>query len=331
MKKDFTWDYKDAYEWMKRSPENHDPLIVTVAINGGVQGKESNSALPETPREIAASAYDAYNAGASAIHIHGRDPQCLYNCTGDWRVYYEINQLVREKCPDIIINNTTGGGMNTTMEERYRCLDARPELASLNMGPEMCKFDMPSRPASLLHPHNGYAYDGCTPYTYGILTKLAAVMKEKGIKPEMEVYHSGQYWVSRELIKLGLIEPPYLFQFVTGYQTSPFPTPQNLIDLVRDLPKGALFSTIGVGKYQWVMTTLGIILGGHVRVGLEDNLYMKRGQKIISNAEAVEKIVRIARELGREIATPVQARELMGLSGTPSAYKEPAENIVWPA
>ncbi len=331
MSKEYAWDYTNAYEWMKRTPGNHDPLIVTVAINGGVQGKESNSALPETPSEIADSAYDAYNAGASVIHIHGRDPECLYKCTDDWRVYYEINKLVREKCPDIIINNTTGGDMNITMEARYRCLDAKPELASLNMGPEMVKFSMPPRQAPLPHPHDGIYYDSCTPYTYGILAKLATVMKEKGIKPEMEVYHPGQYWVSQELIKQGLIEPPYLFQFVMGYQTSSFPTPQNLIDLVRDMPNGSVFSTIGIGKYQWAMTTMGIILGGNVRVGLEDNLYMKRGQRIKNNAEAVEKIVRIARELGREIATPAQAREMLGVSPKPSVYPEKAADIHWPS
>jgi 3-keto-5-aminohexanoate cleavage enzyme len=322
MAKDYSWDYKDTYEWCKRAPEGHYPLVITVAINGGIQGKESNGALPETPEEIAQSAYEAYNAGASVIHIHGRDPDRLYDCTGEYGVYREINSRVREKCPGIIINNTTGGGPTTTMEQRYRCLEARPELASLNMGPDMSKFRIGARKPPLPHPREAMVFDECIPFTYGIIAKLAAVMKEKGIKPEMEMYHAGQYWVSQDLIEQGLIEPPYIFQFVMGYQTSPYPTPQNLLDMVRDLPKGSVFSVIGIGKYQWYMTTMGIILGGNVRVGLEDNVYLKRGRKLASNAEAVGKVVRIARELGREIATPAQAREILGVSPVPSSYEK---------
>jgi len=319
VKKDYTWNYSDVYQWMDKV-NKFDPLIITVAVNGGVQGKEANEAIPEKPEEIAQSTCAAYNAGASCVHIHGRDPQSLYNCTGNWQVYREINRKVRELCPDIIINNTTGGGPTTTMEERYQCLDAGPELASLNMGPDMSKFKVNPRPAPLEHPHDGFLIDTCIPFTYGIIEKLARVMKEKGIKPEMEIYQPGQFWVSQELIRQGLVEPPYLFQFVMGAQTSIYPIPANLINLIRELPAGSFFSTIGIGKFQWSMVAMSIILGGNVRVGLEDNIYAKRGEKMTSNAEAVEKIVRIARELGREVATPVQARQMMGLSPRPSQY-----------
>lgn len=319
MNKDFSWDYNSSYEWMSRV-NKMDPLIITVAANGGIQGKEVNEGIPEEPDEIAQSTYDAYNAGAGAVHIHGRDPNCLYNCTGDYEVYLEINSKVRAKCPDILINNTTGGGPTTTMEQRYRCLDAMPELASLNMGPDMSKYVIASRPSPHKHPHDGFTYDECIPFSYGIIEKLAREMKKRGIKPEMEIYQPGQYWVSEDLIKQGLVEPPYYFQFVMGAQTSIYPTPANLIKMVQELPKGSIFSTIGIGKFQWALCTLSIILGGHVRIGLEDNIYLKRGVKLKSNAEAVERIVRIARELGREIATPAQAREILGLSSQPSKY-----------
>jgi len=139
LKTNYSWPYLNSYQWMDKV-NKMDPLIITVAINGGIQGKEAHEAIPETPEEIAQSGYEAYNAGASIINIHGRDPKCLNQATGDPEVYRDINRRVREKCPDIIINNTTGGGPNTTMEERYRCLDAKPELASLNMGPEMSRF-----------------------------------------------------------------------------------------------------------------------------------------------------------------------------------------------
>ena len=313
------WNYASAYEWMSRLGKM-DPLIISVCINGGVQGKEANPAIPEKPAEIAQSASEAYNAGASIIHIHARNPHKLYECVADMEVYLDINRQVRNKCPNIVINNTSGHGPGVTMEERYRCLDAKPEVASLNMGPDMSRFKFPPRCAPLEHTHDGLVFDECIPFTYGIIENLASVMKEKEIKPEMELYHSGQYWVSQSLIEKGLITPPYWFQFVMGYQTSVYPTPQNLISMVGELPENSIFSTVGIGKYQWVLTTLSIMLGGHVRVGLEDNVYLERGVKLKSNAEAVEKIVRIARELGRDIATPAQTREILGLNSAPSTY-----------
>ncbi len=319
MKNNIGFDYLNPYEWMDKIGK-FDPLIITIAINGGVQGKEANPAIPETPDEIAASSYDAYNAGASIVHIHGRDPKCLYKNSGETEVYQEINCKVRYKCKDIIINNTTGGGPTTTAEDRMRILDACPEMASLNLGPDMTRFRLKTRPEPLKHPHEGLLFDECMPATYSSIEKLAATMKEKEIKPEMEIYHPGQYWVSQELIKQGLLKPPYLFQYIMGYQTSSYPTPKNLINLVEQLPENSVFSAVGIGKYQWMMTTLSIILGGNVRVGLEDNVYMDKGVKLRNNMEAVEKIVRIARELGREIATPVQAREMLNISQIPRKY-----------
>lgn len=319
MYNDMGFDYLNPYEWMDKIGK-FDPLIITIAVNGGVQGKEANTAIPEDPDEIAASAYDAYNAGASIVHIHGRNPECLYKNSGETEVYQEINRKVRDKCKEIIINNSTGGGPITTDEDRIRILNACPEMASLNLGPDMTRFRLKTRSAPLKHPHEGLFFDECMHATYGSIEKLAEIMKEKEIKPEMEIYHPGQYWVSQELIKKGLLKPPYLFQYIMGYQTSSYPTPKNLINLVEQLPKNSVFSTVGIGKYQWLMTTMSIILGGNVRVGLEDNVYIDKGVKLRSNMEAVEKIVKIARELGREIATPAQAREMLNISPNPRNY-----------
>ncbi len=323
MATNFTWDYTDSYAYMDKVRQGFGPMMITCAVNGGIQGKESHPALPEKPAEIADQVHEAYNAGASIVHIHGRNPKNWADAADQAETYLEINARVREKCPDIIINNTTGGGPTTTMEDRYRCLGAMPEMASLNMGPDMSRFRIPARPAPLEHPHDAVEYDDCIPFTYGIIEKLAEVMLQKGIKPEMEMYHPGQYWVSRSLIEKNLIKPPYIFQFVMGYQTSIFPTPENLIALVREMPKESYFFAIGIGPYQPIMNTLATLMGGHIRVGLEDNLYLKRGQKFKGNGEAVERAVRIARELNREIATPAQAREMLGLSPRPSQYKWP--------
>jgi 3-keto-5-aminohexanoate cleavage enzyme len=316
---DRTWEYANSYEWMARTSK-FPPVVITVGVNGGIHGQESHPSLPETPEDIAAQACEAYAAGAAIVHIHGRDPGNRTNCTNDPEVYREINGLVREKCPDIIINNTTGGGPTTTMEGRIACLDAMPEMASLNLGPDMSRYRLAARMSPLEHPRDAQVIDECMPFTYGIIEELAAVMLEKGIKAEMEIYQPGQYWVSRELIEKGLLRRPYIHQFVMGAQTSIFPTPENVLAMLRELPAESLFSVIGLSKYQWPLVTMGIIMGGNVRVGLEDNLYMSRGQKLRGNGEAVEKVVRLAKELGREVATPAQAREMCGLSATPSAY-----------
>ncbi|HJW75537.1 MAG TPA: 3-keto-5-aminohexanoate cleavage protein [Thermoleophilia bacterium] len=316
---DFIWDFDDPYQWMARTAK-FPPAIVTVAVNGGIHGRESHAALPERAEDIAAQAEEAYAAGASVIHIHGRDPDNYAECTNDPEVYRDINGRVRERCPGIVINNTTGGGPTTTMEGRIRCLEAMPEMATLNLGPDMERFELAARKPPLDHPREAMVVDMCMPFTYGFVDELAGVMLEKGIKPELEVYQPGQYWVSRGLIAAGLVKLPYLHQFVMGVQTSIFPTPQNVLSMLHELPGDSLFAIAGIGKFQWPLITMAIILGGHVRVGLEDNLYLHRGRRLIGNGEAVEKAVRLVREFGREVATPAQAREMLGLSATPSSY-----------
>lgn len=313
------WDFKNSYLWMEKS-HKLPPLIITCAVNGGIQGKEVNPAIPETPKEIADSAYDAYNAGASIVHIHARDRNKQWVNTNDYQDFLLTNIAVRDKCAEVIINNSTGGGYETTMKSRLEVLDAKPELASLNMGPMMEKFILSERGPEFVHPHEEMEIDGVIPFTYGFIEKLAASMLEKGIKPEMEVYQPGHYWSVNYIIKKGLVKPPYYIQFVMGAQTSSYPTPRNILGLIDELPQDAFFSTIGIGKYQWALTTFSIMLGGHVRVGLEDNINLKRGRKLASNAEAVEKIVRIAEELGRPIATPAEARAMLGISAIPSSY-----------
>jgi 3-keto-5-aminohexanoate cleavage enzyme len=316
---DHIWDYDDPYQWMERTTK-FPPLIITVAVNGGIQGKESHPSLPELPGEIAEQAQEAYEAGASIIHIHGRDPHDFTNCTDDPDVYREILGMVREKCPEMVLNITTGGGPTTTDQGRIATLDAGPEMASLNLGPDMERFELAARKPPLPHPREAMVVDMCMPFTYGFIDELAGVMLEKGIKPELEMYQPGQYWVSRGLAERGLIKPPYAHQFVMGVQTASYPTPWNVMTLLRELPADSTFTVAGIGKFQWSLAVTSIILGGNVRVGLEDNLYLKRGQKLKGNGEAVEKVVRLAAELGREVATPAQTRQMLGLSATPSSY-----------
>ena len=312
------WPYADSYAYMERVRQGMPPLIICVAVNGGIQGKEYNEALPETADEIADSAGRACAAGAAMVHVHARDPRNLPGPARTADVWLEVNRKIRERCPDIIINDTTGGGFGMTMEERLACLDAGPEMASLNLAPDMSKFRIIERKSPLPYPRPAIDYDDCVPFTYKQISWYAAEMKKRGIKPELEFYHPGCAWVIRDLIEQDLIARPYWIQTVMGYQTSSFPTVHHVVDLLRDFPEGAVWLCSGIGQFQLPMTTLATLMGGHVRVGLEDNIYYRRGEKAKSNAQLVERAVRIAHELNREIATPAQAREILGMSAKPS-------------
>ncbi len=311
------WNYADTYSFMEKVQTGMPPLIICVACNGGVQGKEYNENLPETAHEIADSVYEAYQDGAAMVHIHARDPEALSTCARTTEIWLEVNQMVRERCPDIIINNTTGGGIGMTMEERLQCLDAGPEMASLNLTPDMSKFSLKARPAPLPDPHPPIEFDDCTPFSYKLVTQFALEMKKRGIKPELETYHTGGAWVIRHLIEQELIEKPYWIQTVMGIQTASFPTVDNVIGIVRELPEGSMWLCSGIGAFQAPMTTLSILLGGHVRVGMEDNVYYRHGEKLQSNAQAVSRMARIAHELNRDVATPQQARSMLGLPASP--------------
>lgn len=301
---EYLWNYADSYEFMEKIRQGLPPMILVVACNGGVQGKEYNENIPETSDEIADSVYEAWKSGASMVHIHARDKNKIFNTSPTAEDFYEVNKKVREHCPDIIINNTTGGARLLTEEQIIARLDAKPEVASLNITPDMQKYKLKERNTSLLHPRLAVEYNGTWAITYKMVTLLATEMKKRAIKPEIETYHTGGTWVIRDLIEQGLLDKPYWIQTVMGYQTSSFPTVDNVMSLIRELPQGTLWLCSGIGPYQLPMTTLATLLGGHVRVGMEDNIYYRRGEKLKSNAQAVERAVRIAHELNREIATP---------------------------
>ena len=313
----FSWSYADAYAFMERVRIGMPPVILCVACNGGIQGKEYNEAIPETSDEIADSVYEAYQAGASMVHVHARDPHFLPDPARTADVWHDVNGKIRERCPEIIINNTTGGGLDMTMEERLACLEAQPEVASLNLSPDMSRFRLKERKPPLPHPRPVIEHDDCIPFSYKQIGWYAEEMKKRGIKPELEVYHSGCAWVVQDLIERDLISPPYWVQTVMGVQTASFPTVQGVLDLLRDFPPQSVWLCSGIGPYQLPLTTLAALMGGHVRVGLEDNIYFRRGEKASSNAQLVRRAARIVQELNREVATPAQAREMLGLATAP--------------
>ena len=314
------FDYTNSHEFMERVRAGMPPLIICVACNGGIQGKESSEVIPETGDEIAESVRAAYEAGAVMVHIHARDPKNLTQAARETGIWRDVLRKVRQACPEIIINATTGASPAMTMEERASSLAAGPELASLNLAPDMSKFKLKERRAPLLFPRPALEIDECTAYTYGQIHQFAAEMKRRGIKPELEIYHPGCAWVVDYLIENNLLEKPYWIQTVMGYQTGSFPTVENVLHLLKEFPPGALWLCSAISAFQLPLTTLATLMGGHVRVGLEDNVYYSRGRKAASNAELVQRTVRIAHELNRPVATAAQAREMLGLHSQPSQY-----------
>ncbi|HDR15126.1 MAG TPA: 3-keto-5-aminohexanoate cleavage protein [Desulfobacteraceae bacterium] len=273
-------------------------LIVTVALTGGVHGKASNPNLPEQPDEIAVEARRSYDEGASIAHIHARDTQGVP--TGDPEVYMDIADRLKEQCP-MVIQFSTGGGANLNREQKAACLEAAPEMASLNMG-TMLRTVGPRAGTPFVNSRQDIEF-------------YARKMHRRGIKPEMEIYHHGMLAEVKHLIESGLLEKPYYINFVLNmaYQGAVAGTPENLVTLRSLLPKDSMFNVTAIGAAQLPMTTLGMLLGGMVRVGLEDNIYYTKGVPAESNAQLVARTVRIAREIGFEIASPEDARKILCL------------------
>ena len=269
-------------------------LILTVPTTGGVHGKEANPNLPEQPGEIAEAARECEELGASIVHLHGRDERGERSADR----LQEINDAVREACEEIVIQNTTGG-TGLPLEERAKGIrtDPVPEMASLDMG-----------------PMNRYQHLTAENTRYQIET-LAREMREEGIKPEMEVFNNGHLNEVYRLIETGLVDEPYYINLIFGPGTLTRPTPANMVNMIGDLPENSIFNVLAIGPHQLPLTTMGILTGGHVRIGMEDNLYYRRGEPAESNAQLVGRTARIAAELDRELATPAEAREILGLSG----------------
>ena len=287
---------------MASLPENK--VIVTVATTGGVAGtRETNPNVPEQPDEIAEAVYDCWNEGASILHIHARDKDGIP--TGDPAVYSEIHRKIRDRGCDIIIQDTTGTGPQVAIEDRIRCLEAdpKPEMASLDMGTMV---------------RNRGAYAGTYTIRYGkTLEDWAQKMKDAGVKPSMEVFSISNLREVANLISKGLVEKPYYVEFVLGhpYHGGIDASPKHLMWFIDDLPESqdTIWSVLATGKAQIPLTTMGMIMGGAIRVGFEDNLFYRKGEPAKSNAQVVARSVRIARELGKEPATPEEARKILGL------------------
>jgi len=287
-------------------------VIVTIAPTGGMASKEQNPNIPTQPQEIADDVYRCCDAGASVVAVHARRPDDQATCNPD--IYRDINERIRDKC-DIILNNSTGGGINGDMikegSEGFLELSWEERLKGMEAGAEMCTLD----PTTIVANFEGREIIMNT--SPERCRELATKMQAKGIKPEWEVFSPTHLLQDvMTLLKEGLDEQPYFINFVLGadrgFQGAMPYSPKILQDMVELIPEGANFNVSAIGPSQLNAALLSLLLGGHVRVGLEGNLHYERAA-LANNVQLVERIVRVIRELGMEPATPEEAREIMGL------------------
>jgi 3-keto-5-aminohexanoate cleavage enzyme len=279
-------------------------LIITVATTGAFQGKEANPNLPIQPEEIAKAAYVAWNEGASIIHIHAREKE-TGKPTSDPETLREVDQRIREKKCDIIIQHSTASDYipRLAADKRIKAIEMNPEMASLDITiPRMITFGGKESIFITTLPEIEYG---------------AKVMLEKGVKPELEVFNPVLMEDVSSLIEKGLLTKPYWISFVMGMRRinrayMPY-SAKLLMQLIDVLPADSMFTVMGVGTDELPATTQSILLGGHLRVGFEDNIYYKKGQLAESNAQLVARAARIGRDLGCTIASPAEARQMLNI------------------
>lgn len=269
-------------------------LIITAAICGAEVTKEDNPAVPYTIEEIGEEAYKAYKAGASIIHLHVRLDDGTP--TQDRERFRLCIEEIKKRCPDVIIQPSTGGATWMSNEERLQPIDLKPEMATLDCG--TCNFGGDD---IFVNTENGIKNFG---------EKMIAL----NVKPEVEVFDKGMIDMAIRLQKKGYIKSPMHFNFVLGVNGGISAEPRDLVFMSGSIPQGSTFTVSGIGKNEFNMAAISIIMGGHVRVGFEDNVYIEKGVLAKSNGELVEKVVRISKELGRQIASPNEAREILGLN-----------------
>jgi 3-keto-5-aminohexanoate cleavage enzyme len=269
-------------------------IIITAAVTGSFPTKEMNPAVPYTPEEIVTSAVDCYHAGAAITHVHVRDPQ-----TGrpayDTDLFRRVLEGIRERC-DMIVNLTTSG-------LRLKPEDISGRLEPVSLKPDICSFDLGSMNFQDRVFINSPQWS----------ETAAQTMQRQGVKPEIEVFDVGHIYQAIDLVNRGLINDPPYFQICMGVRWGIAGTPENLLFMKSKLPSTAIWSVLGIQKAQLPMITMGVLLGGHFRVGFEDNIYLKKGVLLSSNAQMVEIAADLAERLGRSVATPAEARNILGI------------------
>ncbi len=273
------------------------PLIINAALTGNVPRKRDNPAVPITAEEIATDARRCFEAGATIVHLHVRDDEGRPTHRPD--VFTDAISRMREACPELIVCATTSGRVDPAFDARAPVLELtgelKPDLASLALG----SFNFPKQ-VSISEPET--------------ICRLAERMLERGIVPELEVFDLGMIDYAKHLIGKRLLRPPFYFNLLLGSLGTLAATPFNLALLAMSLPERSVWSAGGIGRFQLPVNSMAITIGGHARTGLEDSLFMDAEKtRPASNPALVERLVALARDVGREIATPAQAREIVGL------------------
>jgi uncharacterized protein (DUF849 family) len=302
-------------------------LIITAAITGNITLPVQTPHLPLTPQQIIDDAVRAANAGAASVHIHGRDPKTARPTT-EPAVYREIASGIKARS-NVIVCVTTGGTADMTPAQRAQVVPAlKPELATFNMG----SINFSIHPIADRYKDEDYKYpwekefaagtkDFIFRNTFGDIEKLIQIMQENNTKSEFEVYDVGHLYNINFLVRRKVIKFPIWLQFVTGILGGIGAYVEEVVHMKQTADRlfgseNYVWSVIGAGyPAEFNLATLAIMMGGHARVGMEDNIFVEKGVLCKSNADLVEKVVRIAKELGREIATPDEARKILGLKG----------------
>jgi len=270
-----------------------DPLVITVAPVGGELTREQQPNLPLSPEEVADEVARCREAGASMVHLHVRDGQGAP--TQDREHFARVIDAIKRAAPDIIVQTSTGGSVGMTEEERAQPLDLKPEMATLTTGTVNFGADMFENP-------------------FPLVERFFLRMREVGIQPEFEVFDTGMVETARSLVAEDA-EPRHLhFDLVLGVPGGMAGTPQAVVHMASILPAGSTWTATGIGRTHLPVALTALALGGHVRTGFEDTIYYERGRLATSNAELIARVARIAGEAGRELATPEQAREIIGIT-----------------
>ena len=286
-------------------------VMIACAVTGSADTPGKNSAVPVTPAQIAASAIDAAKAGAAIVHIHVRDPQTT-KPSMDPAHYREVVERIRASGTDVVINLTTGPGarfmpglddpwkpsgatnLKNPAERVQHVMELKPEICSLDMG----SLNM-----------GNYAFVN----TQGYLEAMAIAIRDAGVTPELEVFETGHLLLAKRMIETGHIKGPGMFQICLGISWGQPATTEAMTYMRSLLPQGSPWFAFGISLHQFPMVAQTVLLGGHVRVGLEDNIYLGKGQLAPSNAALVEKAGKIIQILGDEVATPADARAMLGI------------------
>ena len=284
-----------------------DKLIINAAITGINPMKSDNPHVPLTVDEIVTDAYSCWNAGASIVHIHARDPagRPAYNR----EIYHEIFTRIREKCPGLLICGSTSGRVFKEFQQRAEVLrlgkDCQPDFGSLTLG----SMNFP-RETSVNTPQ--------------MIGSLAGLMNEYGIIPEWELFDFGMIDYAHYLTDKGILKKPYYANIILGSLGTAAATPQNLAGMVQALPKTTVWSAAGIGRFQFYINSMAVTMGGHVRAGLEDSLFFdEQRSKPATNPGLIDRIVTLSRAAGRQIASPEETRRIIGIR---DSFHSPSKN-----